>query len=718
VCLWNDAVHDRGGVFCTHDRVFSFSIKVKRHMANRSSVRDGAPVHAAQSTDMRTPDRRRLSLARRAIGVVLLTLMSGIGLVIAGLLILEQRNQELIYPNIYVENVPVGGRTRAEAHAAIREPYKDFLERPATLRDGDTVWQASLVDVGVAFDFDAPIEQAYRIGRDGAPPENLETVLELRENSPRLAVPITFDNTAVERYVASLATDIDRAPINAQIRLEGAQIVTTPATPGRRLLVDATVRDLSTQLKTLRPAVVTLRVETLPPRIGDRAVAVARERLAALLAEPLTLKADEQEHVWTPERLASLITITQASDRDRAPIGISIDGERVLKQLRQIADATEVRGTYPRVAWNGGDLQITKPGKPGRRVDEINARDLVLAALRGQERTIELPWRAIDPPVTEANLDQLGINELVSLGKSDFAGSAAYRVTNIVAGTRRLDGILLAPGDEFSFTSTVGAINAANGFVEGAAIVQNRTQKEFGGGICQVSTTMFRAAFWAGLPITERWEHSFYINWYDKYGLGANGNGPGLDAAIFTGVKDFKFVNDTGAWLLVQTAADPRTAMAQVAIYGTKPAREVTLTGYRVYNQTPAPGDPVFVADAEQPAGALRQSDRARGGMTIDVYRVITENGVSRAPELFRTRFRAWPNIFVVNPADMGPDGKPRIAPGTGEATQPSPTPDPNAPMADPNAGLVPTVSPENHLAPTPAPDAPQNEAPSTDAGG
>lgn len=687
-------------------------------MANRSSFRDDAPLQAAPVIGVGAPGRRRSALVLRSVAVALLAIGSVVALVVAGLLVLEQRNRELIYPNIYVETTLVGGRTRVEARAAVAEPYTDFLERPATLRDRDTVWQPSLAELGVAFDFDTPTEQAYQIGRDGGPTQNLETVLRLRENSQRLAVPVTFDDAAVQRYVASLAADIDQDPVDAQIRLDGARIVTTPAVSGRKLLVEETARELSAQLSSLQPAEVTLSVETLRPRIDDAALAAPRERLTALLATPLSLKAEDQEFVWEPEALASFVTITKAIDEDRAPIAVAIDGDRVLAQLRQIADATEVQGTYPRVAWNGGDLQITKPGKPGRRIDEARAQNMVLAALQGEGRIIELPWRATDPPVTDANLDQLGIDELVSVGKSDFAGSAGYRVTNIVAGMRRLDGILLAPGEEFSFTSTVGAINAANGFVEGAAIVQNRTQKEFGGGICQDSTTMFRAAFWAGLPITERWEHSFYINWYDKYALGPEGNGPGLDAAIFTGVKDFKFVNDTGAWLLIEAGANPRTATAEIALYGTKPNREVTLTGYRVYNQTPAPVDPVFVADAEQPAGAVRQSDRSRGGMTIDVYRVVTENGVTREPELFRTRFRSWPNIFVVNPVDMGPDGRPIPGLNGDPSAPPAPTPDPNAPAPDPNAVLVQPVPPEDHSAPTPAPEAPLDTAPSTDAGG
>ena len=342
---------------------------------------------------------------------------------------------------------------------------------------------------------------------------------------------------------------------------------------------------------------------------------------------------------------------------------------------------------YKRQAWNNGDLKIVKPGKSGLRLDEAQAKAAILAAISGPSRTLALPVREVQPQVTEANLHDLGIKELVSLGRSDFTGSAEYRITNIGVGMNILNGILLAPGEEFSFNGNIGSIDKLNGFVEGYAIIQNRTQLEFGGGICQDSTTLFRAAFWAGLPITERWGHSFYISWYDKYALGSYGNGPGMDATIFTGGPDLKFVNDTGHWLLMQSTSNPRTGVAEVAFYGTKPNRQVEITR-KVYDRIPAPTEPQFVFDAKQAPGTSRQSDHARGGMTIDVYRIVTENGARKQPELFQTKFRPWPNIFVYNPADMGPDGRPMLPlPGTEPAAQPTPAPEQPAQPPAPTNG-------------------------------
>jgi vancomycin resistance protein YoaR len=306
----------------------------------------------------------------------------------------------------------------------------------------------------------------------------------------------------------------------------------------------------------------------------------------------------------------------------------------------------------------------------------------------------------LPPPVTTANLAQLGLRDLLSVGRSDFSGSASYRITNIQAGMRLLHGVLIAPDEEFSFNNTIGQINGSNGFVEGYAIIRNRTQLEWGGGICQDSTTMFRAAFWAGLPITERWGHSFYISWYDKYAFGEYGNGPGMDAAIFTGALDFKFINDTGNWLLLQTVVNTRSALAEVRIYGTSDGRKVSLIGPTTTSRVSAPTQPVYVAEPSRPRGSIRQSDTARGGMTIEFTRVIERAGQTVERRTFETRFKPWPNIFEVNPADLGPDGRP-IPYAT-----PVPEPAPDAEVVPVDPGAPPAEAPPAEAPPAEAPPA------------
>lgn len=679
-----------------------------------------APAMAPGRSAAGAPRRSR-SVALALVGALIVSVVG----VVVGIGAIVQSFDGRIYPNVSVQGLSVGNMTRNEARAMLRSHYGAFLDQPATIIDGERQWRPGPEELGIVFDFDAAIDAAYQVGRESGTVDNLRRVSDVRQNGVDVPLTVTFDQAVAQQYLTQIAAEVDYPATDASLRITGTTIDVQPARSGRQVLVDVTLAELTSGLRQFQPTSVVLASREIAPRLLDAPVQAARAQIQAILREPLTLwrmaesvqtldpAAEDRQYVWSPTELARLVQITRVTQPEGDTLAVSLDASAIEERLRQIADETEVTGTRPRVAWNGGDLRITRPGDPGRRVDEVLARDRIVAALFGQQRTLDLPMRAIDPPVTEKNLDQLGITELVGVGLSDFTGSAEYRITNIGVGMNLLTGILIAPDEEFSFNQYIGSIDEANGFVEGYAIVQNRTQLEFGGGICQDSTTIFRAAFWSGLPITERWGHSFYISWYDKYGLGPLGDGPGLDATIFTGGPDLKFLNDTGHWLLVQASSNPKTGHAQVDLYGTSPKREVAIT-YEVYDRIPAIAEPVFVADADQPAGRIRQSDRARGGMTIDVWRTVTENGVAAPRELFRTRFKPWPNIYVVNPVDMGPNGRPLIEWRSPDdpSLRPTPTPDPTAAPGS-SADVPPTTEPTGDATATPVIDAAPTPSPS-----
>lgn len=401
---------------------------------------------------------------------------------------------------------------------------------------------------------------------------------------------------------------------------------------------------------------MTLRTRELLPYLSDGSVAEAQREVDRLLSEPITLVGDYgQTWTWGPERIAQLLQVQRVrrSDATGDELVIRMDYSPLAGWLEEIASMSIYGGSLPRVAWNGGSLVITRPGAPRWKVDTLAAEAAIIAALEANERTIQLPYTQLPPAINERNLAELGITTLLAVGRSDFTGSEAYRVTNIIAGMRLLDGVLIPPGSEFSFNQTVAAITPENGFVEGYVILNNRTQKEWGGGICQDSTTVFRAAFWAGLPFTERWGHSFYIDWYDRYGFGPYGDGPGMDATIFMGGPDLRFVNDTGGWLLMQTSVDPSSGLAEVYLYGSPNGRTVELIGPNITERKPAPTQPVYVANPQLALGERRQSDVARGGMTISFGRVVRTNGVEIRRDNFSTTFKPWPNIYEVHPAEV-----------------------------------------------------------------
>ena len=274
-------------------------------------------------------------------------------------------------------------------------------------------------------------------------------------------------------------------------------------------------------------------------------------------------------------------------------------------------------------------------------MDATQALARVNEALRSTDRTVAVPMTELPPSIDGTNLASLGITTELASGVSSFRASQAYRITNIRAGAHQMNGILVEPGATFSFNDNLGDVDAAHGFVEGSAIIDNRTQKEWGGGLCQVSTTMFRAAFFAGLPISERHEHAFSIRWYEELG-----EPPGLDATIYTGYDDLKFVNDTGNWILVQSYVDLEQQRLRIALYGAPTGRSVAM-GHRVLSTTPAPIKAVYVDDPTVPRGTVKRTDWSRPGMKAEVSRVVRQGDIVLSTDTFPTEFKPWPNIYV-----------------------------------------------------------------------
>lgn len=603
-------------------------------------------------TEQRRRIRRRAQIMMNSVLAVLILIAAGA----VWFLSIERRYQSRIYPNVTVLGVNVGGLSLPEAKQALEDHIRPFYETPILLTFEDRTWGVTGEDLGLTLNFDASLQQAYRIGRTRDMVANMQTIQAVLQQGADIPVSMVIDERKAQASVARLASVIDRPAVDPRLQTTGTSLWVLPGQEGRMLLVDETVariREVLPQLVAKQP--VTVATKSMKMRVTDQSIKEAQARFYQLIGQPVVIKVGAREYMLGSDVLARMVEIAQITTPDGPDrFALSLNPYMLEQRIYEIASDTVVQHVNPRLNWNNGDILITDPGKPGWRVNQYEGRDRIIAGINESNRTIELKHRFVPVPINQSNLNTLGLVEMISEGKSDFSGSAPYRVTNIQVGLKRLDGILIAPGEEFSFNNAIGEIDAENGFVEGYAIISNRTQLEFGGGICQDSTTLFRAAFWAGLPITERWGHSFYISWYDKYGP------TGMDSTIFTGGPDLKFVNDTGNWILMQTESDAKTGIASIKFYGTSTNRKVELIHF-IHNRSPAPVDPVYVSDEEQPAGTVKQSDRARDGLSIEIRRKITNpDGTVRPEDVFLTRFQPWPNIFVLNPQDMA-GGQPTI---------------------------------------------------------
>ena len=217
------------------------------------------------------------------------------------------------------------------------------------------------------------------------------------------------------------------------------------------------------------------------------------------------------------------------------------------------------------------------PPRPGIELDSYQTTLNILAALGANESTAELALNTVPPSQALSNTNDLGINELVATGVSSFAGSPQNRRHNIQVGVEKMQGLIIPKGGIFSFDDNLGPVDGEHGFLPELVIKKEGTVPEFGGGLCQVSTTTFRAAINAGVPITQRKNHAYAVSYYSPQGT---------DATIYPGAVDLKFINNTpGSLLIWPYFADNNILVFD--FYGTKDGRQVVVKAPIQYDQKP-----------------------------------------------------------------------------------------------------------------------------------
>lgn len=253
---------------------------------------------------------------------------------------------------------------------------------------------------------------------------------------------------------------------------------------------------------------------------------------------------------------------------------------------------------------------------------------------------IALPIKILTPTVTTDKANNLGIVELIGTGTSFFRDSIANREYNVSLATSRINGALIAPGEEFSFDQTLGDVSKFTGYKEAYIISNGRTVLGDGGGVCQVSTTLFRAILNAGLPITERYAHAYRPHYYEI------DSAPGFDATIYSPSVDLKFKNDTKSYILIQTNIDMSTDRLTFYLWGKKDGREVTISKPIITNQTPPP-EASYQDDPTLPKGVIKQVDFAAWGARVQFDRIVKKDGKILYNDRFVSNYQPWRAVYL-----------------------------------------------------------------------
>ena len=562
-----------------------------------------------------------------------------------------------IFPGVTVAGVDLSGLKPPDAAVKLSQALSYPISGKVLFRDGEKAWVASPAELGMVFDPTASAMTAYRTGRRGGLFGALSGQIQAAGSGVQIPPVIVFDQRVAYHYLDQIGTQINQPVKEASLILNGTDVVAQAGQVGRELKMDATLIYLGSQLQTFADGEVKLVVQEIQPQILD--VSGQADTARQILSQPLTLVIpnaapdDPPSYVYTPQILANLIS-AQLTENG-VQVGLSQTGMRdllipVKVQLdRKAQDAKFIFNDDTR------QLDVMAESQVGRSMDIAASIQTINDALLRGEHTASLVINEAQPRVAStATGQELGITELLWAETSYFYGSSAERMQNIEAAAARFHGVLVGPGETFSMGETMGDVSLDNGFAEALIIYGGRTIKGVGGGVCQVSTTLFRAVFNAGFPVLERTPHAYRVGYYEQTAGGsADPRLAGLDATVYFPLVDFKFVNDSPHWILMETYMG--SASLTWKFYSTSDGRTVTWDTTGVTNVVSAPPT-AYEENPELKKNEMKQVDWAANGADVNVTRTVMRDGAVLFQDQFTTHYEPWQAICQYGPDSKNPE--------------------------------------------------------------
>jgi vancomycin resistance protein YoaR len=477
---------------------------------------------------------------------ILAALVSGFALFL-GVLLMWTVGFQLIYagrifPGVSVAGVDLSGLSPSDAAVKLSQALSYPYTGKIVLRDGGKVWVVTPAQMGMAFDASTSAQAAYRLGRSGGLFASLDGQLRARRRGAEVPPVILFDQRVAYQYLQALSAEVNQPVVEASLKVDGTNIVAVPGQVGRALDVEGTLTFISAQMQTFRDGELPLVIREQQPEIVD--VSAQAEVARRVLGQPLRLyiadaaEGDPGPWNYDVQILANMLIVRRVDNQ----IQVALDPAPLRDILVGIATQVDRKAENARFYFDDATRQLAliQYAKVGRTIDTDASITAINEALLQGEHNIPLQIVEAQPAVTDnATAEQLGITELVSSETSYFYGSSTERIQNIQAAAARFHGELVAPGETFSMGDALGDVSLDNGFAEALIIYGGRTIKGVGGGVCQVSTTLFRTVFFGGYPVVERIPHAYRVSYYEQNASGSvDTKLAGLDATVYFPLVD------------------------------------------------------------------------------------------------------------------------------------------------------------------------------------
>ena len=519
----------------------------------------------------------------------------------------------------------------------------------------DQHWAPTLAELGVRADIDASIDQAMIIGREDASSDRLDSAVSSLSGENNLPLILSIDPATLEQWSDSVDQQINLIPHDAELVVENGRVSIIPEANGTIVDRAALQSTLLSSLQTMQAPTQSLPTVDKLPAVHAVDLEPVQNALTTALGKSVKVSYGSQSWTIDPEEFGQFVSTTVDPSKSGADaISVQVDNERLAAWLNdQFASSVDSDPQNAGVAWDGSKLMAIEASVDGAKLRPQAMAEMVASSFLGNHDDVEIPVTVLKPEVDGNNLSALGITTKLGVGSSNFDGSDDARATNIYVGAELLNGTLVPPHGTFSFNHSIGVIGPELGFVEGQVIDGEKIGRDYGGGICQVSTTVFRAAFYSGMPIVEGWPHRWRLGFYEL-----DDWTPGLDASIMQpegdpfGGGDFRFENPSDSWMLIESYVDyPRVF---VIIYGADLGYTVEVSD-PIYGDTYDPLPPSQVVDPTLPAGTMDSIGMGSAGSRHHLLpNRLWSDGEVVLDDDWVTNFYARGDVYKVSPDMAG----------------------------------------------------------------
>lgn len=508
-------------------------------------------------------------------------LMWVILLLAVGLVVFRVAYADRVYPAVVVGDVSVGGLTITQAEEKLTARAELLENGTFTFTYQGKVWTPSLSELGVTVMLDESLTEARQLGRGGNATSRLEFVGDILGSDQVVPLQTSVDEQVLDTWFDSVDADINQAPVNPSLAIDGTTVTTVPGSDGVKVDREAARAKVLSALGELTPLSATMPTYVAHPDFTEEALAPAEKQVAEALGKPVPVAFGDQSWNLDGSDLGPFVTVEVVTVDGAPSARLTVDTKGLSADLRErFSDDINSKPVDAVFGWDDG-LVVVQEGTYGAALRSDAFANAVGESFLNGHGTVEIPVVDIAPEIDDTNPDAYGINDLLGTGDSNFAGGNASRDANIYVATELMNHTMVPPGGTFSFNGAIGEITADKGYQEALVVVGDEVGRDVGGGVCQVSTTAFRAALMAGMPIGHWYPHTYRLPNYE-----ADGWSPGFDASILQSGSnpdnwaDFTFENYSDDWLLVESYTWDLHVV--VSIYGTSDGRDVSLDPYTI----------------------------------------------------------------------------------------------------------------------------------------